>query len=279
MALETANDTFPSQALSEEAPAAIVPARPVGDHGWVWYVTALSVVLGVMLALAIRTTAHMSSTGIPATRFGISAAVLGAYKEEAERQQATIQSLNEKLREYETRVEERIKSVEGLKKQFMEFKAAAGLAPVEGPGLKIFLKDSPKEPLPNLDAEQLSSYMIHDQDLNGLLNELKSAGAEAMAISGADGKQFERIVATSAARCVGPTAVVNGVSLSAPYTVLVIGNGKNLRRALEMPNGFIETRGLNVLDMISIEESDHLVLPEYSGSSGLKYARPTPEDK
>jgi uncharacterized protein YlxW (UPF0749 family) len=280
MALETAHETLEAQALTEDPVLApVVVARQPADQGWIWYVTALSVVLGIMLALAVRTTSHMNSAGFPASRFGISSAVFGAYKEQSERQQAQIEELNKKLRNYENSIDERIKSVEGLKKQFIEFKAAAGLAPVIGPGLKIQLRDSPKPPLPNLPPEELASYMVHDHDLNGLLSELKSSGCEAIAIAGADGKEFQRIVAMSSARCVGPTAVVNGVSLAAPYTILAIGNAKNLRRALEMPSGFIQTRGLDVLQMIVIEEDQHLVLPEYSGSFGLKHARPTPANE
>jgi len=280
MAISTADEAIPSPGMPEDAASAAPAARHhYPDQSWVWYVTALSLALGVMLALAVRTTAHMNSAGFAYARLGVSSAVVGAWREQSVQQQQQLAELNNKLRDYEGRIDERIKSVEGLKKEFMLFKAAAGLVGVEGPGLKIVLRDSPKDPLPNLDPEQLSSYMIHDQDLNGLLNELKAAGAEALAIAGADGKEFQRIVAMSSARCVGPTAVVNGVSLSAPYTILAIGNARNLRRALEMPNGFIQTRGLDVLQMIVIEEDTKLALPEYSGSLSLKHARPTPADE
>lgn len=280
MALKSAEDELEAKALEHGAAAAALPAaRPIADQSWVWYVTALSVVLGVMLALAIRTTSHMNRVGFAGPRLGVSAAVIGTLREQSEQQQREIEVLNKKLREYENRIDERIRSDEGLRKEFNLFKAAAGLTAVHGPGVRIQLRDSPKEPLDGLDPEQLASYTIHDMDLNGLMGELKAAGCEALAVAGADGKEFQRIVAMSSARCVGPTAVVNGVSLSAPYTILAIGNPQNLRRALEMPNGFIQTRGLDVLQMIVIEEDEKLVLPEYAGSFSLKYARPAAPDQ
>ena len=45
-------------------------------------------------------------------------------------------------------------------------------------------------------------YIIHDDDLLRVINELRAAGAEAIAING------ERIVAMSEIRCAGPTLSV-----------------------------------------------------------------------
>ncbi|MBM3459608.1 MAG: DUF881 domain-containing protein, partial [Armatimonadetes bacterium] len=87
---------------------------------------------------------------------------------------------------------------------------------------------------------------------------------------------LQRIVVTTTARCVGPNTIVNGVQLSAPYTILAIGNSRELRGALEMQNGFVQMRGLDVLKMITIEEMERLELPEYAGSLNLRYARPAP---
>lgn len=268
--------TSVEQAAPAEAanPTAAPAARPASDHGWVWQVTALSIALGVMLALAIRTTERIRSAGLPGNRFGVSAALLSRYREQNERLQEEIKDLRRQVSQFEESVKDGSRSTELLKRQLQELKAMAGLAAVTGPGLKITLRDSPLQRLPDLERAEYESYLVHDQDINGLLNELKAAGAEALAISGADQKNMQRVVVTTTARCVGPTAVVNGVQLSAPYTILAIGNPKELRAALEMPDGFIQTRGLDILKMIVIEESSHLVLPEYSGSYSPRYARP-----
>jgi uncharacterized protein YlxW (UPF0749 family) len=285
MTVTTAENTVEDPSItSESAPAApeagpVVPAAPApapprhADHGWVWQVSALSVILGIMLALAIRTTSQVRKTGAPRA-LGLSGPILAAYKEQSSRLEAENKDLHEQVKELENSIRTSSGSAQMLQDQLREARMLAGLSPVKGPGVKITLRDSPKERLPDLTPEDMDSYLVHDQDIYGLMNELRAAGAEALAISGADPKNLQRVIVTTAARCVGPTAVINGRSLSAPYTILAIGNSKELKNALEMPNGFIQNRGLDVLEMIAIEESQHLVLPEYSGSFSPKYARP-----
>ncbi len=245
------------------------------DNVWIWQVTALCVGLGVMLALAVRTTSRIKRTGISPNRFGVSAAVVGAYREQAERLEREIAVLRNRLKEYQLGASSTSKNFDLLRKQMAEQSAMAGLAAVEGPGVKVQLKDSEEQRLPGLPVEEYDNYLIHDIDINGICSELKAAGAEALAISGADTTKLQRVVVTTTARCVGPNAIVNGVQVSAPYTIYAIGNPKELRSALEMPNGFIQSRGLDVLKMITIEESDHLVLPQYAGSFSPRYARPS----
>jgi len=276
MSLTTVNQGLEASSAAEAAAPAPAPAS--SDHGWVWQVTALSVALGAMLALAISTTFRIRHSGLPGSRFGVSAAILNTYREQNVRQQQVIKDLQEQVRTYEGSISDNTRAVRILKKEFEEFKLLAGLSPVEGPGVRVTLSDSPETRLPDLSPEEEKGYLIHDQDLYSLLNELKAAGAEALAISGADRRNLQRIVATTAIRCVGPSAVVNGTPLSAPYTILAIGNAADMRAALEMPQGYVETRGLDVLKMIRIEEATSLVLPAFTGSFSPKHARPAPQN-
>lgn len=266
--------TAAENSIETSAETPVPAAARRADHGWVWQVTALSIGLGMMLALAVRTTSHIRKAGLPTNRLGASPAVLAAYKDQNERLQHEIERLRREVKEFEDSANQGKTSAQTLKEQLQDLKAMAGLAAVTGPGLKITLQDSTAKRLPNLPPEEYASYLVHDVDINGVLNELKAAGVEALAISGADAHNLQRIVVTSTARCVGPNTIVNSVQLSAPYTILAVGNPKELNAALKLPNGFVQVRGLDVLKMITVEESDHLVLPEYSGSFHPKYARP-----
>ncbi len=256
----------------EQAPAVV---RHSADLTWVWQVTALSVALGVMLALAIRTTSHRRRSGMPLSRFGVSAAILSTYKEQNEGLQKEIKELRRQVNKYEQSVQNDSRFTELLKRELQQLKAMAGLAPVQGPGIKVTLRDSTETNRAGLTPEDYETLLVHDQDINGLLNELKAAGAEALAISGANGENKQRVVVTTTARCVGPNAVVNGTQLSAPYTIWAIGDPKELRAALEMPNGFIQVRGLDVLKMITIQETQEIDLPEFTGSFSSRHARPS----
>jgi uncharacterized protein YlxW (UPF0749 family) len=240
-----------------------------GDHVWVWHVTALSIALGILLALAIRTTGRLRNSSVPGSRFGVSTAFLSRYKEHNLLLQRQIIELRRQVSDQVATADLDTQAAGALRKDFERLKEVAGLSAAQGPGLRLTVRDS-------LEAPVLSvpDYLVHDQDLNNLIAELKAAGAQHLAIAGADETNLQRVVVTTTARCVGPTAVVNGTPLSAPYHILAIGDPKRLRAALERPDGYIRVRELDARKMILIEEAAQLVLPEYSGTFKARYARP-----
>lgn len=68
--------------------------------------------------------------------------------------------------------------------------------------------------------------VVHQQDIQAVLNALWSAGAEAIQM------QDQRIIATSVPRCVGNTLLLNGRTYSPPYTITAIGNAAAMQAAL-----------------------------------------------
>ncbi len=68
---------------------------------------------------------------------------------------------------------------------------------------------------------------MHQQDIEAVLNALWSAGAEAIQM------QDQRIIATSAPRCVGNTLLLNGRTYSPPYTLAAIGDPAAMQAALD----------------------------------------------
>lgn len=249
-----------------EAPGTLRRSAPARDYAWVWQVTALSLALGLMLALAIRTTERIRNSGLPSNRYGASAADLSRYQEQNEKLRREIEQLRQNLEEYQTNARLGRSSSRQLQKQLLEYKALMGYGAVRGRGLKITLRDSPLDVLPGFSR---SDYQIADRDISALVNELWAAGAEAIALAGAGGGPPERFVLrTTVTHPPGNTrqVVVNGRVLSPPYTLLAIGSPKDLRKALEMPEGIIQNLGLEVLQMIKVEESRDLVLPAYRSS-------------
>ncbi|MGV1087434.1 MAG: DUF881 domain-containing protein [Mycobacterium sp.] len=105
--------------------------------------------------------------------------------------------------------------------------AAAGLDAVRGPGLVVTLTDAqrddngffPRDAAPD-------DLVVHQQDIDAVLNALWSSGAEAVQM------QDQRIIATSAPRCVGNTLLLNGRTYSPPYTVTAIGDSAAMAAAL-----------------------------------------------
>jgi len=241
------------------APDPAAEAPPESDFQWVWQVTALSLALGILLALALRTTGRLRDQGLAGGR---SAAAIVTMQRQTER----LEEANEKLREEITRLQTAAESGKSagqlLRDQIRRYKALSGYAPVRGPGLEIVLRDSPRDILPGTE-DQAESYLLDvDGDLRGVVNELFAAGAEAVSVAGGGGG-FERFVVTTTVRPDGRRAVVNGRHLTPPFRIRAIGNPRELAGALAMPEGIMQVRGLKELDMITIKEMQSLELPAF----------------
>ncbi len=108
-----------------------------------------------------------------------------------------------------------------------ELAAAAGLNPVHGPGLVVTLSDAQRDANGRFPRDASpDDLVVHQQDIQAVLNALWSAGAEAIQM------QDQRIIGTSAPRCVGNTLLLNGRTYSPPYTITAIGNATAMQAAL-----------------------------------------------
>jgi beta-lactamase regulating signal transducer with metallopeptidase domain len=142
----------------------------------------------------------------------------------------------------------------------------AGLIQVQGPGIVVILNDS-KKTIPAIHG-LTPPNLIHDIDIDQVVNELKAAGAEALAVNN------QRLVVTSSVTDIHNTVYINGIRLTAPYVIRAIGNSTKLQNALNLRGG--EADQLRIFDptMIRIEREAHLTLPAYQGAVQDKYARP-----
>jgi len=146
-------------------------------------------------------------------------------------------------------------------------RSPAGLTAVHGPGVEVILDDAPGEPPgggvdPNI-------LVVHQSDLQAVVNALWSGGAEAMSIHG------QRVIATSAVRCVGNTLLLNGEVFSPPFRVAAIGPSATMLQKLASSPGvklFREAAGYYGLGY-TVDAQDDVQVPAYRGPVGLSYAR------
>lgn len=143
----------------------------------------------------------------------------------------------------------------------------AGLTPVQGPGVVVTLNDSHKS-LPKMPSSIAPPNIIHDTDINQVVNELKAAGAEAIAIND------QRLVATSSIRCMGPTVFVNYTPQVPPYVIKAIGSSKAMTTAMNIPGGVASQIKNFDPAMFSVKEAGTLTLPAYSAIGEPRYAKP-----
>jgi len=102
--------------------------------------------------------------------------------------------------------------------QIEELKFYNGFTDVRGPGIMLRVSDSTSED-ENLDVMQ---KIVHDVDITILLNDLKSAGAEAIDVNS------KRIVNISEVVCAGPLLKINGEAVPAPFIIRAVGDQEAL---------------------------------------------------
>jgi uncharacterized protein YlxW (UPF0749 family) len=157
-----------------------------------------------------------------------------------------------------------------VSEQVDELAFAAGVGPVTGPGLTVTLADAPRQAdrlLP--DGASPDDLVVHQQDVQAVVNALWAGGAEAMQI------MDQRVISTSAVRCVGNTLILQGRLYSPPYVVRAIGDPERLRLALDssvnvqLYRFYVEQYGL----VYRTKENSNLRLPGFEGSLDLLYAK------
>jgi uncharacterized protein YlxW (UPF0749 family) len=141
-----------------------------------------------------------------------------------------------------------------------------GLTPVSGPAVKVTLDDAPASVAANgIDPDLL---VVHQQDIQAVVNALWSGGAEAMTI------QDQRVISTTAVKCVGNTVVLHGIPYSPPYEITAIGDQARLRAALaesepiQIYQQYVEAYGL----VLREKSEPKVTLPGHEGSLDLTHA-------
>ncbi|MEU3280271.1 DUF881 domain-containing protein [Streptomyces antibioticus] len=154
-----------------------------------------------------------------------------------------------------------------------ELERAAGTDPLKGDAITVTLNDAPPDAtakLPGYPEPQPDYLVIHQQDLQAVVNALWQGGAEGIKV------MDQRLISTSAVRCVGNTLILQGRVYSPPYTIQAVGNPQKLQKALAQSPAiqnymvYVNVYGLGW----KVTEDGAVTLPGYSGTVDLHYAKP-----
>jgi uncharacterized protein YlxW (UPF0749 family) len=151
--------------------------------------------------------------------------------------------------------------------------AAAGVAAVHGPGVEVRLDDAPVRPGRPLPAGAgPNDVVVHQQDVQAVVNALWAGGAEAMTIMG------ERVIATSAVRCVGNTLLLHGRVYAPPFVVAAIGDPQRLRQSLDAePDVQIFTEYVAAYGLgYAVSDKRDMTMPAYTDALSLLHATVSP---
>ncbi|MEZ0094170.1 DUF881 domain-containing protein [Streptacidiphilus sp. EB129] len=147
----------------------------------------------------------------------------------------------------------------------------AGLDPLHGTGVVVTLNDAPPgatAKIPGIPQPQPDDLVVHQQDLQAVVNALWRGGAQGIQV------QDQRLISTSAVRCVGNQLILQGRVYSPPYVIRAVGNQQALSAALNQ-DSYIQT----YLEYVSayglgwkMDQPKTMTLPAYSGTVDLQYA-------
>jgi uncharacterized protein YlxW (UPF0749 family) len=134
------------------------------------------------------------------------------------------------------------------------------------------MSDAPSVPDELPGNATLDDYVVHQQDVQAVVNALWRGGAEAMML------MDQRVISTSAVRCVGNTLILQGRVYSPPYVITAIGDRDRMEESLRADEAVGLFRQASELLGLGYDVSrrDDVTVPAYSGSIALEDARALP---
>ncbi|AQP46156.1 hypothetical protein RPIT_12720 [Tessaracoccus flavus] len=144
---------------------------------------------------------------------------------------------------------------------------AAGLVAVSGPGFRVVLTDAPNDVRPaGVDDDSL---VVHQQDIQAVVNAMWAGGAEAVTIQG------QRVIATTGIKCVGNTVVLHGIPYAPPYVIEAIGDVNQIEASIDASEHiqvylqYVDAYGLGYEE----QRLNQIDMPAFAGSVGVTLAR------
>lgn len=219
--------------------------------------SVVSTVLGFMIAVqykqqVARGLVGSLTSGDPQQKQMLSQ--LAALKQSNADAEAQLAKLTGELSNYEQASTGGNSQLQQLQERLQDERILAGVTPVEGPGISVTLMDG------FASGGNTEQVLTHDWDVRSVINELFTAGAEAVSING------YRVVATSGIFCTGPVVEINDHRIGAPFTIYAIGDSQALKSAMTIQGGILDSlrqRGVNVSEPKVLTS---VTMPAYTGT-------------
>lgn len=200
-----------------------------------------------------------AQTQLPSVRAQELAVLLRREEEARQALEQEVAGLRRQVEAYQKAVIKGQGAAETMARETAHFEAVLGLTAVQGPGVVVRLRSS--------SGGGILPVQTRAADLSGLINELWSAGAEAVSVNRV------RVLATTGFRDRADGVVAAGTLLLGPFTIEAIGEPLTMEAALRIRGGFVE--GLQSIGLgVEVRREPKVRLEPYRGLQQLQYARP-----
>jgi uncharacterized protein YlxW (UPF0749 family) len=227
------------------------------NHKFTLYLTLVTICTGFLISASIESTKLSKKEQQNENQFQretqLNERIL-AEKKENQQLEVQLLELQRKVSQVEKALAARESEAAAILGELEAARMMAGVVPVNGPGVVVTLQDGQQA----AHAQDVTRYIVHEQDVRLVVNELRAAGAEAISING------QRLVSNSEIRCVGPTIIVNGVKSAAPFVITAIGDPTTMINGLHLPGGVMQL--LQDYVQIEVQKHDLVEIPAYVGN-------------
>lgn len=226
----------------------------------------ICLLLGIMISMQFKTVKKQQVTVVQKQRNDELALELKRVLDEKSALETRLLEYEKRIFDFEEASAATSSTAKLIKEELENARVAAGLSDVEGAGVIVTLNDNAAG-VGQAGSTDPNVFLIHDEDILAVINELNAAGAEAISLND------QRIVASTAIRCVGPVVSINDTRVAAPFIIHAIGDPDALEAALKLPGGVIDYLSPWGIQ-ISIKKSNKITVPKYGQTLQFRHAMP-----
>jgi uncharacterized protein YlxW (UPF0749 family) len=244
------------------------PRRPRRPSVWTVLVPVVALVAGLLFATSSRTALGTDLRAGAGTQLS---GLIDQRESAVARMQDDLALLQQRVQTLTGQAASRNTAVAAAQAAGTAGLDSAGLTPLSGPGLSVTLDDAPPSARSDLPGNvPVDNLVIHQSDVQGVVNALWAAGADGVAIMG------QRLIATSAVICVGNTLLLQGRTYSPPIAVTTNGDADAMRQQLGasydvyLLKQAVDDYGLTY----AVSDQRSVDLPAYDGPLEMQFAEP-----
>ncbi len=187
-----------------------------------------------------------------------------------------VEALNERAAELDAEIAELTEevpdsAVERYQNRAETLEDIAGLEAVEGAGVTVVLADAPEELIASTEGD-VNPMVVHQQDIQAVLNAMWAGGAEAVTVQG------QRVITTTGIKCEGNSVQLQGVPYPQPYVLQAVGDQRALLGAIARDRylqGYrVAAKDPDVQVGWELNARESIQAPAYDGLIDIGHAEP-----
>lgn len=242
------------------------PRRSGSRSAWRVGSPLVILLIGSLLVISAE---HSKGTDLRPGRYTDLASLVSSEAEEYESLRQRVSELNDDIATLTDSIDD--SEVSRYQRRIAELEDPAGLVPHTGEGLTVTLSDAPEDVI-NASSVPLGFLVVHQQDIQAVVNAMWQAGASAVTIQG------QRVVSTTGIKCEGNAVQLQGVPYSQPYVISAVGDQGALLDSiatdeyLQLYREQASDPEIAVGWSLDLEET--VVAPAFEGVLDINYAQP-----